>query len=130
MMIWSNRALDALLAGLRDGIDAATEPGQLALHALPVPATPGGSGGTEQARITLTKPCGSITAQALQFGLPLETLRSGGEQIGWARLSDGAGRWLADCSVGVTGSGESIQLDNLAGYPGGTVQLTAAAIGF
>lgn len=130
MMIWSPRALDALLAGLRDGIDADTHPGSVTLHALPTPGTPGGTGGPEQAILTLAKPCGSIASQVLTFALPLEALRIGGESIAWARLADGAGRWLADCTVGVTGSGAQIELDSLAGFPGGTVQLTAAAIGF
>ena len=127
---WSPSALDAMLSGLRAQIDVATSPAFLTLHAAPEPTTPGTGGGTEQARINLAQPCGTVASQALTLTLPLEGLRSGAEPLAWARLTTGSGTWVADWPVGVTGSGAAVELDSRAGYPGGTVRITSAVIAF
>lgn len=122
-------ALQASLALLvRDTQAAAIE-----LYATARPAPGGAAGGMPVAVVLLSEAPGSIntTLKRIELTVPLDGQVTGadsalGSSPTWARISDGAGAWWADCSVSdLAGAGE-IQLTQLPLYNGSTVRITAA----
>ncbi|MFM2053087.1 MAG: hypothetical protein RL456_1124 [Pseudomonadota bacterium] len=86
--------------------------------------------GAVQAQTALASPAGTITGQTLSLTVPIVALRTAGQDITWGRMTRADGSWLMDLTAGLTSSGAHIELDALAGFPGGTVTITGGAIGF
>lgn len=134
----SPAALAAMLAGpgLVPLIDADPDGALLTFYGGAIPA-PGGTPATAaQAELRLARPSGTLAGTQWTLAAPLETMRMGAEPMTWARVLSG-GSWVMDLDVtanGInnpgTGTPGAIQLDDIAGYPGGTVRILTGSIGY
>lgn len=122
--------LTAMVNAIRTEIDAGGGPATLTYYSGIQPPTGGTPTGIVQAETALALPCGDVSGAMLTLTTPIETMRTGSQDITWARLRRHNGTFLMDLTAGITGSGAHIELDALGGFPGGTVTLTAALIGF
>lgn len=128
---WSPAALQAMLGGLQLLIDGDVLHGKVLCYSGTPPFIPGDlTAEPLQVAIELGKPCGTITGTALNLAVPAEGQRIDGQTIAWVRIINGAGVWVGDFDVGLTGSLSAIELDRLDGYPGAFVRLTAGLIAF
>jgi hypothetical protein len=128
---WSTAAKDARMQALADLIDGAGAPGEIHIYDGTPPDPPGGDVTTQVllATLTLSLPCGTVSGGALTLSpIEEEDLAPASGTATWARLVDGAGAWVADMDVGVTGSGAVIQLNATDIYQGGIVRITSAVI--
>lgn len=122
--------LAAMVTAVRVEIDNGGGAATLTFYTGTQPPAGGTATGTVQAEVSLSTPCGDVTGTVLNLTVPIETMRTGSQDITWARLRRHDGSWLMDLTAGLTGSGAHLELDALAGYPGGTVTLLSGAIGF
>ena len=113
------RALDSGGTGGKLLIYGGTQPaagasasGVLAIFTFPVPSLDGVTGST----LTLNEP-------------PAALVSATGDAT-WGRLTDGAGNWIADVTVGVTGSGAVIVIDSDTPtvYAGAQLTVTVATL--
>jgi hypothetical protein len=128
--MFDTTVLSAMVDALRVQIDAGDGPATLTFYSGVQPPAGGPPTGTVQAEVALEYPCGTVSGATLTIATPLETMRTGSQDITWSRMRRHDGSWLMDLTAGLTGSGAHIELDAVAGYAGGTVTLTAALIGF
>lgn len=123
MIDWSTAVRARCLAAIAAAIDGADSGGWLYLHAAPRPQ-PGEPADPPLAALRLPQPCtGSLIGTTLRLA-PIPDglcLRSG--RVAWARLTDGDGRWLADCDVGAAASGAEINVTPLDVLAGGAVTI-------
>lgn len=126
----SPAVVSAMLAAVLAKIDAdSVNPATLTLYPAPMPS-PGSVLGIGAALcvLYLAEPAGAVAANVLTIATPISAQRSASGAVTWARLSDGAGNWVMDLDVTLTGGGGAVQLDQVDGYTGGFVTLTAAAL--
>ena len=128
---FSPTVLASMIAGpgLRPTIDAGVSGAVLAFFGGTQPAG-GADAGQEQGRVVLKHPCGTVTGTVLDLDPPDSGLRMGALPITWARLQLPDGTWLMDLEVSDSNGAGQIQLDTVAGYPGGSITITAGSIGF
>ena len=117
-----------MLTQLSNAVDGGTGAGTLTLYDGTQPAT----GGTAtNALVTITLPDPAFNAPS---NGTMSTASSVSGTVGtsgtatWARMSDSAGTFVADFSVGGTGSGADIELDNTSLVAGGTVTINSFTI--
>lgn len=121
---------NARLTAIKDAVDADTNPGKIKIYTGPQP-DPGAELTTQTllAELTFSKPCGTVSNGVLTFDdIAEEDLAPATGTAAWARLSDGAGTWVADVDVGTSGSGAAIILNTTNIYQGGIVRITSAQI--
>jgi hypothetical protein len=126
----SPAVVSAMLSAVLAKIDAdSINPATLTIYPAPMPS-PGSVLGIGAALcvLYLADPAGSVDANVLTVTAPISAQRSGSGAATWARLSDGAGNWVMDLDVTLTGGGGAVQLDQVDGYTGGFITLTAAAL--
>lgn len=132
MIILNPAVKDSMLQAVADAIDAgAPTPGQILIFDGTAPDPPGSDVTTQTllAVITCSLPCGTVTNGALSFApLSEESNAPASGTATWARLTDGAGSWVADLDVGVAGSGAAIELNAVEIYQGGIVRITQATL--
>jgi hypothetical protein len=125
------RALQAaaLLARLAPTASARA---RVALHAAPMPGTPGATSGIGAVQVTLPllDAVGAVSGTAVELAVPLEGQRAAGLPITWARLIDAGGTVLLDLDVTLAGQGGAVQLDAVEGYTGAYVRLTRLALAY
>ena len=80
------------------------------------------------ATFTLDSPAGTSTDGIFTGDLPDEAMVLVNGVATWARCYDSSDEEICDVSVGVTGSGEAIQLDSTALIEGSLVSITAFSI--
>lgn len=117
---------------LSRALDADTSPGELKIYSGTQPAAGGTPSGTLLVSMTFPKPSAdSFSAGVLTLHEPASNLALADGLATWARLEDGAGNWVADCTVGATGSGEPIIIIAATAdiYAGGTVSVDSITIG-
>lgn len=116
---------------LSRALDFDTLPGQLKIYEGTQPAPGGSPAGTLLVTLTFPKPCVDNYASAvLTLKEPTPSLATADGLATWGRLEDGAGTWIADCTVGATGSGQPIIIIAATAdiYAGGTVSVDAITI--
>jgi len=120
----------ARLAAVRDALDAGSAGGTLKFYGAARPPT--GSAITNQtllATLTLADPCGTVTNGVLTFSAITSDVAADADGTAtWARLADSTGQFVADLSVGATGSGADIILNNVNIVTGGEVSISSAII--
>lgn len=104
----------AMATALLNALDANAAPGKLRLYTGPRPAT-GGAATTLLAELTLSRPCGTVANGVLTFGAiaPDDQANATGTVV-WARLVDGAGNFVMDLGVTLTGGGGEVQINSTA----------------
>jgi hypothetical protein len=121
---------NARLDLVRAEIDADTDPGTIAILSGTRPAT--GAAITTQVELaigTFSDPSapaassGELTFDAITYG---DAIADG--QATWARITDGAGAFVADASVGLPDSGADIILNSVGIVEGGPVSHVSAKI--
>ena len=100
----------------------------LKLYTSPQPATGGSVGGASLlATFTLPNPCApSASGGVLTLNAISSVSASGSGTAVWARLADGSGTFVADCTVGT--SGTDIILGTNVLTSGLTVAITSATV--
>lgn len=124
----------ARLEGTRAFADTGVQNSRIHLYATTQPATGADPVGTPLATLTLTKPCGTVTAGALT----LEQADAAGDLILdtgsalWARWVNGSDELVADCTVSDSAGAGDIKLSGTTGtllYAGAYARLGSAALG-
>lgn len=123
--MFSTAILSAMVSALQVEIDGGGGPATLTFYEGTQPPAGGTPSGSVQAEVALADPCGTVDGTTLTLTTPIETMRVGSQDITWARMLRHDGAWLMDLTVGT-----HITLDSVSGFPGGTITLTAATIGF
>ena len=80
------------------------------------------------ARFDLAHPCGEASAGALRFESVKDATAQESGRPGWARLRNGRGDTVLDCSVGEKGSESEIEIEPLDLVKGGPVRFDGAAL--
>jgi hypothetical protein len=111
-------------------IDAATGAGTGKLYSGTRPAT--GAAVTTQtllATLTFSTTSGTVSNGVLTFSaITADSSADADGTATWARIADGDGNFVADLSVGATGSGADIILNNVNIVAGGEVSISSASI--
>lgn len=111
-------------------LDADTAAGVLKIFSGTQPAA-GGAETTLLVTLTFLKPSADIySAGALTLHEPTPNNAVADGLATWARLEDGAGTWVADCTCGATGSGQPVIINASTAdiYAGGLVSVTAITV--
>lgn len=111
-------------------LDADTAAGVLKIFAGTQPAA-GGAETTLLVTLTFPKPSADIySAGSLTLHEPADNNAVADGLATWARLEDGAGTWIADCTCGATGSGQPVIINAATAdiYSGGNVSVAAITI--
>lgn len=116
------------LNAVRDAIDAGSGAGQLKFYDGPQPAT-GGTVTNELAAGTFSDPSAPDAAGGvLTFNaITVSDATLDGTAV-WARVTDSAGTFVGDFSVGVTGSGADFEVNSTDFLAGGSVSVISASI--
>ena len=116
------------LQQIANAADGGTGAATLTFYDGTQPAT-GGAATNALAVVTMADPAfaapsgGSMSANAIATA----NITASGTAT-WARLADSAGTFVADFSVGATGSGADIELDNISLVAGGTIDVSSFTI--
>lgn len=107
-----NMALrNARLGLVRDAIDAGAGPGTITLYSSTRPATGGAvTSQTVLAVGTFASPCGSVASGQMALDTITYTNGMAAGFATWARIEDGSGAFVADCSVGVAATASDVVL--------------------
>lgn len=124
----------AAMSALGARIDAGGPGAVLALYATARPAPGGAAGASALVSIPLADPCGTAAAGALTLTdtAYAQIITSG--TVVWARITDGAGAWVGDFSVGTPAmyaadpATAEVVIVNLALYAGAMMALVGAQI--
>lgn len=122
---------EAALTGRRDWLDLGSDNAKIVIYGGTRPASGGTPGASALAVITLTKPCGVVSAGALtlaQDGTPLVT--NTGVPT-WARVLNGDGDFAFDCDATDDDAPEpgEVVLSQAILYAGGELHLVSATFG-
>lgn len=126
-----NTTIKTARAGLiRTAIDAGSGPGVMKLYTGALPATRGGAITTQTllGTVTFSDPSGSeasgvFTAAAITDGLAIAD-----GDVGWGRILDSAGTFVADATATLTAGAGPIKLPSLTYYTGGAIHVTSLVI--
>ncbi|WP_367154641.1 hypothetical protein [Methylomonas sp. HYX-M1] len=115
-----------------NAFDAGTGPGKIRLYTAGVGRPATGGVITDQVllgTITLSIPCGTITAGELSFGTFTEdALADATGTIGFARGVDGNDNFVLDMGCGVSGSEEELIFNTLSVQAGGGIQILSGSL--
>lgn len=123
---------DSRLTLIKDAIDAGSGAGKLVLYTATRPAT--GAAITDQAllaSIAFNDPCGTVSGGVLTFDVdpvPQDATADATGTMGWARIVTSADAFVADLSVGTTGSGADVIVNTLSVILNGPVSILSATI--
>lgn len=102
----------AMATQILNALDANAAAGKLRLYDGTRPAT-GGAATTLLAELTLAHPAGTVTDGVLTFGpITSDDQADATGTVTWARLVDGAGAFVMDLDVTVTGGGGEVQINS------------------
>lgn len=131
MLSFANTLRTARVQLLADAIDAGSAgAATLKLYG----GTRPGSGGniTDQPKLItlpLANPCAqSVNGGVLTLKAIPEAMVSGNGTITWARFSNRDGAFVADLSVGLTGSGADLEIPVLEVYQGAYIRINTATV--
>ena len=128
-LILSEAVRNARLQVIADAIDAAGSAGALRFYPGARVGHPGIDPGTTlllQPRFQ--RPSGVVDAGLLTFTPLDEALVIADGTTTWARIVDSAGVGIIDLDVGLDGSGQDIELDNIILATGATVRINIATL--
>lgn len=120
------------LTVIKDAVDAGSGAGKFLFYDSPRPDT--GAAITTQtllASIALNDPCGTVSAGVLTFDVDPVPSDSSANDTGdavWARIVTSADAFVADLSVGTTGSGADIIMNTVGIIAGLPVSIVSASI--
>lgn len=125
---YSTTIRDARLTAIVTAIDGGAGAGLLRIYDGSRPAT-GGAATTLLAELTLSDPCGSVSAQVLTFSaITADASANATGTASWARIVTSAGTFCVDLSVTATGGGGDVQLSTVSITAGQQVTCTSATI--
>ena len=128
-LILSEAVRNARLQVIADAIDAAGSAGALRFYPGARVGNPGiDPGATLLLQAPFQRPSGTVAAGLLTFSALNEALVIADGTTTWARIVDSAGVGIIDLDVGLDGSGEDIQLDNVILVTGATVRINVATL--
>ena len=130
MMIVAEVVRDARLQVVADAIDAAGSAGRLRFYPSPRVGSPELSPGTAlllDARFQRPASPGA-EGGALVFAPLDEAVVIADGVAAWARITDSAGAGIIDLDVGLTGSGQDVELDSVNLVAGATVRINVASL--
>lgn len=111
-------------------LDSAATGGLIRIYSAPRPAA--GDSVTAQimlAELELPKPpIADLADDTLTFAPIPEALCNASGTAAWARLSNGAGLWVADIDVGETGSGAELEMSSVDLLAGGAITVSLAQL--
>ena len=117
---------------IAEAIDAASEAGYINLYSGTRPATGGAvNGNTLLATVTLTLPCASAVTNGvltLNHAGIAETAALDDGTVAWARVYDGDGNFVMDCSVSETGQGGDITVNTTRFVTDGPITVTSGTL--
>jgi hypothetical protein len=121
---------NARLDLIRDAIDADTDPGTITIYDGTRPATGASEGSAKTLSVgTFSQPSAPDAATGvLTFDEIVYTDGLDDGTATWARIRDGSGAFIADASVGVTGSGADITINSVGIITDGPVTHVEAKI--
>lgn len=130
MISFSDAVVSDRLRALTRALDADPAGGKLLIYGGAQP-TPGAS--ASGALVTLNFPLpslDSVTGSTLTLNEPPATMVDVTGDATWGRLTDGAGVWIADVTVGATGSGAVIVINSASTtiYAGAQLTVTVATL--
>lgn len=119
----------ARLAALRDRIDAGSAgDAEIRLYAGARPAFGGAPAGAMLVSVSLPVPCGTIANGALTLDVANWVNVAASGDIVWGRIFDRDGVVVADLGVGLTGSGQAIEINTLTVFAGGLLAIISAVL--
>lgn len=123
---------NARLTVIKDAVDAGSGAAKFLFYDAPRPAT-GGAITTQTllASVALNDPCGTVSAGVLTFDVdpvPADSSANASGDAAWARIVTSADAFVADLSVGTTGSGADIIMNTVGIISGLPVSIISAAI--
>lgn len=115
------------LTQYKDDIDAGSGPGTAKIYSGTMPATPETAAtGNLLAELTLSKPCGVVSAKKLTFSaITQDSSANQGGVAGYVRIADSNGDAVVDGDVGVTGSTAVLKLNTTTISAGGPVLINS-----
>lgn len=116
---------------LSRALDADTNPGKLKIYAGTQPSAGGSPSGALLVTLTFPDPSAdTYSSGVLALHEPTANNAVADGLATWARLEDGAGTWVADCTCGATGSGQPVIINASTAdiYAGGLVSVTAITV--
>lgn len=116
------------MTAIKDAIDGGSGAGTLKIYDGTRPAT-GGTATTLLGTLTFSDPCGTVSSGVLTFSAI--TADSSADATGtatWARIADSAGTFVADISVGISGSGAELILNTTSIVAGGPISVSSATL--
>lgn len=117
------------ITAVKDAIDAGSGAGKFQLYTGSSPGVNNAATGTLLAELTLSDPCGTVTNGVLTFSaITADSSANANGTAGYARIVTSASATVADLSVGATGSGADVILNNVNIVAGGEVSITSATI--
>lgn len=131
MIVFSDAVINDRLKALTRALDAKSSPGKLQIYGGTAPEAGQATSETLLCELNFPKPsAGNFSSKTLVINNPDPALALANGAATWARLVDGAGVWVADCSAGGQGSTAVVQIQNADGaiYAGGNVTVTLAQI--
>jgi len=119
---------NSMVQTIQAALDANGPPGTLKLYTTPQPATGGAVGGaTLLATFTMPNPSApGASGGVLTFSAITPVMAGASGTAVWARFQDGSSNFVADCTVGT--SGTDIVLGTNILTSGLTVSITAATV--
>lgn len=116
---------------LSRALDAGSTGGKLKIYSGTQPSAGGSPSGTLLATLIFPDPSAdTYSAGVLTLHEPIADLGVADGVATWARLTDSADNWVADCSAGATGSGHPVIINSATAeiYAGGTVSVNAITV--
>lgn len=131
MITFSDAVINDRLQALTRALDAKSKPGKLLIYAGNAPTAGAITSETLLCELTFQKvSAGNFNNKTLVINNPSPTIALANGIATWARIQDGDGVWVADCSAGAQGSNAVVQIQNSTGdlYAGGNVSVVMAQI--
>ena len=127
--ILSEAVRNARLQVIADAIDAAGSAGALRFYSGARVGHPGiDPGVTLLLQTKFQRPSGLVDAGVLTFTALDEAVVIADGTTTWARIVDSAGVGILDIDVGLVGSGQDVELDQVQLATGATVRINVAAL--
>lgn len=120
-----------VLTPIQAALDAGATPGMLKIYTGTIPTTPDTAIGTQVllGELTLSKPCGTISAGALTFAaITQDSSANATGTATWARLFDGDGVAVMDIDVSATGGSGALQMNTTSIVATGPIIVTSFVI--
>lgn len=129
MIFLATIAKTARLNGLKSAISGSgTGTAQIRLYSGTMPADFGAPQGQPLVTINLDASVGTVSGDTLTLDVPPSVTVSASGVIGWGRIISKDGDTIADMTVGMTGSGQAIEVNSLTVYAGGLLSIASAQL--